>query len=193
MTRRLNEQSQQSFLYLLECRAVRIDQIEVTGTRNLNQVHIPFLLRESFLLGGDVIAAEVRWHRVVRRTANQPLLSLKNGKLHWICFAVVVRNFTGRAVEKLDHGIVAEVKLIRALQINHARQRNDAGHAGFVSGEAKRKLPSGGVPHHSPSSLDRDCADVRSAPENCKPTGHQQKFLATLHHRCLRGGTQCWP
>ena len=63
----------------------------------------------------------------------------------------MVGYLSGRAAQKLDHGVVAEVELVGALQVNDPGQRDDMGDAGLVSGEAERELASGRVPHHDDS------------------------------------------
>ena len=67
---------------------------------------------------GDVITAESWWDCVIGETMNQPLSRMRNGELHGIGFAIVVRDFRGSTAEKFDHRIVAEMKIIGALQVN---------------------------------------------------------------------------
>ena len=74
---------------------------------------------------------------------NQPLPGCGDRKLHRIGFAVMVRNLAARAMQKLDHGIMTEVKFVRALQVDHSGDRNDAADTRFVSCEAERELTSG--------------------------------------------------
>jgi hypothetical protein len=57
----------------------------------------------------------------------------------------VVWDLARYAAEKLDDGVVAEMKIVCALQVYHASERDDAEDSGFVSGEAQGKLASSRV------------------------------------------------
>ncbi len=60
----------------------------------------------------------------------------------------MVGHFLGCATEEFGNCVVAEVKLISTSQVDDSGERNDASDAGFVCGETKRELASGGVSHH---------------------------------------------
>ena len=47
--------------------------------------------------------------------------------------------------DELDDGIVREVQVVRELEIGDGSKRDDAGHVGYISGEAKREVSAGGV------------------------------------------------
>lgn len=110
-------------------------------------MHIFFFFRGSLVFGGDVVAAELKRHHVIRRPVNQPLPRLRNRQHHRIGLAIVVGNLAGLAPQEFDNCIVAEVQLISPLQIDHASQRYHARHAGFVRGQTQRQLATGRVSH----------------------------------------------
>jgi hypothetical protein len=123
----------------------------MTGGSDLQEVYVFLLLARPFLFGYNVLTAEISGNDVIGLAVNQPLPRSRDGKFHRVGFAVVVGYLSGRAAQKLDHGVVAEVELVGALQVNHPGQRDDADYAGLVSGEAERELASGRVPHHDDS------------------------------------------
>jgi len=88
----------------------------------------------------DVITAEGWRDCVIGETVNQPLTCVRNGELHGIGFAIVVRHFRGSTAEIFDHRVVAEMKIISPLEVNDSCKRNDTCHARFMSGQAKREL-----------------------------------------------------
>jgi len=118
------------------------------GPRNLERAHIFLLFAGTLLFSGGVIAAEIRRNDLIRGAVNQPLSSLRDRKLHGIGFAVMVGDLARRSSKKLDHSVVAEMKLVGALQVNHSGERNSPGQARLMSREAKRKLPASRVTHH---------------------------------------------
>ncbi len=128
-----------------------IDEVDVACAGNLEQVSIFFSVAFAPLFGGDIVAAERRWYGVVGRAVNEPLARVRDREFHRVGFAVVLRYLCGRAVKKLDDRIIAEVKLVSALQVDNTGKREDASNARFVSGEAERKLSAGGMAHHHDS------------------------------------------
>ena len=124
----------------------------MTGAGNFEQVRVFLLLARAPLFGANVVAAEGGGNYVIGGAVNQPLAGLGNRKHHGVGFAVVVGDLGGRAPKKLDDGVVAEVKLICALQVNHSGERDDASQAGLVSSEAEGELASGRMAHAHDSS-----------------------------------------
>ena len=111
-----------------------VDQVEVAGGRNLQQVEVFFFLAGSLLFGGDVISAENGGNYVIFVAMDQPLTGSGDRKLHGVCFAVMVGDFLGSAAEEFDNCVVTEVKLISTLQVDDSSKRNYASDAGFVCG-----------------------------------------------------------
>src|SRR5579859_1452235 len=111
-------------------------------------MNIFFFFAGTILLGGNVIAAELRRNHVVGRAMKQKLPGLWNGKLPGIGFAVMVGNLGGGTVQEFDDRIVAEMKLVGALQVDDSGERDYPRDGPFVGGEADGKLASGGVSHH---------------------------------------------
>ena len=132
---------------------MRIDEVEVACAENFEQAGVFFIFVAPFALpfGGDIVAAKGRWDGVIGRAVNQPLARVRDREFHRIGFAVVLGYLCRRAVEKLDDRVVAEVKLISALQVNGSGERDDPSNARFVGGEAERELPTSGMAHHDNS------------------------------------------
>src|ERR1035441_7974536 len=100
----------------------------------------------------DSVTSGGGWNDVIGGAVNQPLAGGGDRELHGGGFAVVVGNLAGRAAEKLDDGVVAEVELVSALQVDNPSERDDASQTGLMSGEAEGELTSGGVADHHDSS-----------------------------------------
>ena len=128
--------------------AARINQVKMIHSRKFQQVHVFHFLPPSPLLSCDVITAECRRDHIVGSAVNQPLTGLRDGELHRIGFAIMIRHFGRSASKKLSHRVVAEVELIGALQVYHSGEGNHRAHSGFVCGETERQLASGGVSHN---------------------------------------------
>src|SRR5579871_127468 len=111
-------------------------------------MHVFFLISPSFLLRGNIVAAEV-WRNIhVSRALNQPLTCLWNRKLHRISFAVMVGHAAGCATQELDHCIVAEVEFVCLPQVHYTSQGHNVRHASLVSSQAQCQLTTGGVSHN---------------------------------------------
>src|SRR4051812_50119897 len=77
----------------------------------------------ALLLGGDVITTELWGDRFICRSVNQRLMSFWNRELHGIGFAVMAGDLTPRATKKIDHGILAQGKVISPAPINNTPPR----------------------------------------------------------------------
>jgi len=53
-------------------------------------------------------------------------------------FAIMIRDFGRCTAEKLNHRVMAKVKLIRTLQVHHSGEGDHRAHPGFVGGETER-------------------------------------------------------
>ena len=133
--RQLRDQLLYSVLNLLPSLTLRIDQVKVVGAVDFKQVYVFLLIPTSFLLRDNIIAAEIRRDGSVGGALNQPLTRLRNRKLHRIGFAVVIRYGVRRDAQKLDDGIVAQVKFVRLPQVHYASQRDGARYSSLVSGK----------------------------------------------------------
>jgi len=120
----------------------------MAGGWNLQQVKVFFFFAGALLFGGDVISAENGGNHVIFVAMDQPLTGFGDRKLHGVGFAVMVGHFLGSAAEEFDNCVVTEVKLISTFEVDDSSERDDASHAGFVRGQTKCELASGGVPHH---------------------------------------------
>ena len=120
----------------------------MTGTRNLKKVNILFPFSISFLFGGNIVAAESQRDRIVLGAVNQPLSGVRNGKLHRVRFPVMVPDFAGRASEKLNHRVVAEMQRVGPLQVNYPGPRDDAADGGLMRGKAQCELTARGMSEH---------------------------------------------
>src|SRR5277367_4308161 len=107
--------SKHGFLNALPCSRLRIDQIKMACTSNLQKMNVFFLAAWPLLLLRHIVTTERGWNRVVVLSVNQPLPCMRNRQLHRISLAIVVRHLGRSSVQKLNHRIVAEVKLIRPL------------------------------------------------------------------------------
>ena len=83
-------------------------------------MHIFLLFVGALLFFGNIISAEIKLDYVILSTVFQLLHSPGHTELYPVIFPIMLWNFGGCTVQKLDHGIVAKVKLLRTLQINHA-------------------------------------------------------------------------
>jgi hypothetical protein len=99
-----------------------VDYVEVVGASDLKQAHAFLLFARPFVFRVDVVATEIWGNHVICGSVNQPLPRLRNRKVHGVGFAIVVGNLTGRSAQKLDYRIVAEVELVRALQVDHTSE-----------------------------------------------------------------------
>jgi hypothetical protein len=119
----------------------------VAGSGDFQEVDVFLIFAIALLLGSDVVAAEGGGDCVVVGAVDEPLAALRNRELHGIGLTVVIGDLSGCPAEKFDDGVVAEVELVGTLQVNNSSERNDAGHAGLVGGEAEGQLTSGGMSH----------------------------------------------
>ena len=108
---------QDCFFNCLPGLASWIEDIEMPGAWNLKQMHVFFLCR-NVSVWQRRNPTEIRRHGIIRGAVNQPLSSLRDRKLRGIGFAVMVGNLAGCSVKKLDHCIIAEMKLVGASQVN---------------------------------------------------------------------------
>jgi hypothetical protein len=120
----------------------------MSGAVDRQQMGIFLLRARSLPLGSNVIAAELGRNCVVGRSMNQPLPRLPNRDPHGISFAVMVGNAYRRSSQKLNNGVIAEMKLISSLQIYNSGQRNHPRDTGLMCSEAKSKLAASRMPHH---------------------------------------------
>lgn len=149
MSRRMDSRGElkDGLLHLFPGGRSRIDQVEVIRSGNLHQVHVFARSRRVLLLGRHIVPAEGRWDDVICRTVDEPLPCMGQRKLHGIRFVIMVGYFRGGAAQKLDHGVVAQMKLESALQVDDTRQRHDARYVPLVRRQAERKLGTGRVSH----------------------------------------------
>jgi len=124
-----------------------VDEVKVPGGGNLQEMDVFFIVAGALLLACNIVAAEGNWNNVVGRAVDEPLLTVGNRKSRGISFAVVVGNLGRRPVQKFDDGVIAEMELISALQVDYSGKRNDPREAWLVGCEAKCKLTSRGVSH----------------------------------------------
>jgi len=120
----------------------------MVGSGNLDQMHIFFFSARAFNLGSHVVSAEDRRNGIVCAAMNQVLASMREGKMHRIGLPIVIRNFHRSSAKKLDDGVMAEMKLIRALQVYDSRQRDRTFESGLVGCQAERQLASCRVSHY---------------------------------------------
>ena len=129
-----DQQLQDGVFDLAPSFASGVDQVEMAGGWNLQQVKVFFFFAGALLFGGDVISAENGGNHVIFVAMDQPLTGFGDRKLHGVCFAVMVGHFLGSAAEEFDNCVVTEVKLISPSQVDDSSERDDASHAGFVCG-----------------------------------------------------------
>jgi len=89
-----------SLLDLLPGGGERVDEIEVVGSGNLQQMNVLFvfvLALAGFFLGRKVVAAESGWDYIVSRSVDEALVGLRDGELHGIGLAVVFGGVEGSA------------------------------------------------------------------------------------------------
>ena len=75
----------------------------MASVRNLQQ--LDRLARLLFL--HDIVAAELRRHRVIFATVEKPLSGVRNAELHRVRFPVVLRHGVRFAAQELRNGVVA--------------------------------------------------------------------------------------
>src|SRR5258708_16423124 len=76
---------------------------------------------------------------------NQCLTSLRNRSPGGRSLTIVFRNFRRRAAEELDHGMLAQVQLPGAPEIEDTGEGNRSRHRFLESRETERKMSSSGV------------------------------------------------
>ena len=127
--------------------APRINQIEVAGSWDLDQVYVFSFPLRSLLFQANVISAEGRRDILILRTVKQPLARTPGRQWYRIGLAIVIGYFRGCAMQKLDHGVVAEVELIGAVKVQHSGQGDYGPDVGLVRRQTQRQLASGRVSH----------------------------------------------
>jgi hypothetical protein len=127
---------------------LRIDQVEVIGSGDFQQVCVFISVSCLLRFGGNVVAAELSRNGIVGRTMNQPLASMENRQLQRIGFTVMVGDLRWSAPEKFHHSVIAQMELIGPLQVDKPAQRDHPAHAWLMRRQAERELASGGVSHN---------------------------------------------
>src|SRR5215467_13623701 len=64
----------------------------------------------------------------------------------------MIGNLRRRAAQEFDDRVIAEMKLVRALEIHDARQRNHSRDTRFMRGQTEPELAPRGVAHHNDSA-----------------------------------------
>src|SRR5215469_4917712 len=100
----LRHRPKDGLLYHAPGLALRINQIEVAGSWDLDQVYVFSCHPRSLLFQAHVIPAERRRDVLISRTVNQPLPRAPDRQLHGVGLAIVIRYFRGCTPQKLDHG-----------------------------------------------------------------------------------------
>src|SRR5258708_33487778 len=89
--------------------------------------------------------ADLIGHCGIGCAVNHDLTGLRNRTLGGRGLTIVFRNFRRRAAEELDHGIVAQVQLPGAPEIEDTGEGNRSRHRFLESRETERKMSSSGV------------------------------------------------